>query len=246
MDHSNRFKYKLLPTQKQKPLPTQKGLNSAPKRGVMRANAREPTKVRFLFSSFIAADVKQSTTEFQTFLIKFSHLIHQRLWDTHLKLDTIKTSSQIHSKKTYSPTPNLSEPNSQLQMWLNPQKSESPSVCNMGKASPKQEARSAKPFSTNNRAKKMIWDMKSHGMVKTIHDHGSLKASNQFPQSTHLKTVIRSPHVFKKTREQFGMVKCIRSLDYYFQSNTSAQLFINCASVLKFPVEVQIQLSSRK
>lgn len=79
-----------------------------------------------------------------------------------------------------------------------------------------------------------------------IHDHGSLKAINQFPQSTHLRTVIRSPHVFKKTREQFGMVKCIRSLDYYFISHTCAQLFINCASVLKFPAEVQILLSTGK
>jgi ribosomal protein S10 len=73
--------------------------------------------------------------------------------------------------------------------------------------------------------------MKYHGMIQSLHDHGRLKATNRLPQSTHLRTVIRSPHVFKKT-EQFGMVKCKISLDYYFKSNTCAQLFINCASLL--------------
>jgi len=83
--------------------------------------------------------------------------------------------------------------------------------------------------------------MKSHDMIQCLHDHGILKASG-LPQSTHLRTVIRSPHVFKKTREQFGMIKCKISIDYYFQSYTCAQLFINCASLLKSGVEVQIRL----
>lgn len=215
MDHCNSFKYKSVPTQK--------CLNSG----------KNLIKVRFLFSSFIAADVKQSTTEFHTFLMKFSHLLHQRVWDNHLKLECIKTPSQNHNKNIYSLTPPVSEPMSQLQMWLSPKNTNT------------QGAHSANARGVTG-AKKILWSIKSHNMVRTIHDHGSLKAINQFPQSTHLRTVIRSPHVFKKTREQFGMVKCIRSLDYYFQSNTCAQLFINCASVLKFPVEVQILLSSGK
>lgn len=100
MDHCNSFKYKSVPTQK--------CLNSG----------KHLIKVRFLFSSFIAADVKQSTTELSTFLIQFSHLLHQRVWDNHLKLENNKTSSQNQNNFT----PPVSEPMSQLQLWLSPKK----------------------------------------------------------------------------------------------------------------------------
>jgi hypothetical protein len=57
--------------------------------------------------------------------------------------------------------------------------------------------------------------MKYHGMIQSLRSW-RLKATNRY-QSI-LRTVIEV-HVFKKTREQFGMVKCKISLDYYFKSN---------------------------
>lgn len=72
--------------------------------------------------------------------------------------------------------------------------------------------------------------------LKQMHHYGGFK----IPQSTAIKTVIRSPHVFKKTREQFGLTKSKHVIVYHFRSQWSAMVFINCASLLKFPAEVQI------
>jgi ribosomal protein S10 len=253
MEHSTKFKYTSRPIPKIKPvLPLLTFETQGPLPGGLNSE-KDYIQVRFLFTSFIASDVQQSTKEFHAFVMKLSHLLHIRVWDHNLnstvRIDNFKLEPKGDSQKGVQTkgdsdsdsdsdssggpksdlrlSGNINKQISMLQRWL-------PNITRDSFCD------------TVSNIEKTIWEMKYHGMIQSLHDHGRLKATNQLPQSTHLRTVIRSPHVFKKTREQFGMVKCKISLDYYFKSNTCAQLFINCASLLKLPVEVQVRFRDAK
>lgn len=58
--------------------------------------------------------------------------------------------------------------------------------------------------------------------------------------STQLFTVIRSPFVFKKTREQFIKQQLSCSVIIELHSPMQKQLFIQCLSLLRLPVELEI------
>jgi hypothetical protein len=58
--------------------------------------------------------------------------------------------------------------------------------------------------------------------------------------STQLFTVIRSPFVFKKTREQFIKQLLSYSVTIKLHSPIQKQLFIQCLSLLRLPVELEI------
>lgn len=238
MDHSNTFIYKYTPSSfglEEKTSPVRKTtyapFTGTKARGAELHNQKNLIMVRFLFSSFIASDVQYAKSVFHTCVMKLSHLLNKRIWNQHTKQDSPNKSIQpliLQHQTGQKRAENLEAVSkndqnrgkdiSHLKMWLGSQ-----------------------IYSTNT-----VWEMKSDHIIKTIHRLGSLKAANQLPQSTRLRTVIRSPHVFKKTREQFGMTKYKISLDYYFKSHRGAQLFINCACLVKFPLEVQIILSSGK
>ena len=81
--------------------------------------------------------------------------------------------------------------------------------------------------------------------VKTLRTSRSLGASLELttiPQSVKLFTVIRSPHVFKKTREQFASNLSKRALSLSFWDRSTAQLFLESLTLLKLPVETKIFL----
>lgn len=58
--------------------------------------------------------------------------------------------------------------------------------------------------------------------------------------STQLFTVIRSPFVFKKTREQFIKQQLSCTVTIKLHSPIQKQLFIQCLSLLRLPVELEI------
>nr|AOC61549.1 ribosomal protein S10 [Gloeotilopsis planctonica] len=66
----------------------------------------------------------------------------------------------------------------------------------------------------------------------------------QVPQSSTLYTVVKSPHVFKKTREQFASTLCKSVVKLNFKSSTVASLFLNSFFLLKFPCEVKVVLKN--
>lgn len=58
--------------------------------------------------------------------------------------------------------------------------------------------------------------------------------------SIQLFTVIRSPFVFKKTREQFNLQKVFYNVTINSHSPIQKELFIQCFSLLRLPVELEI------
>lgn len=64
------------------------------------------------------------------------------------------------------------------------------------------------------------------------------------PQSSALITVIKSPHVFKKTREQFALTKCKSVVKLDFKNSSVASLFLNSFFLLKFPCEIKVILKT--
>ena len=59
--------------------------------------------------------------------------------------------------------------------------------------------------------------------------------------STQLFTVIRSPFVFKKAREQFSLQKVFYNVTIASHSPIQKELFIQCLSLLRLPVELEIR-----
>jgi ribosomal protein S10 len=64
------------------------------------------------------------------------------------------------------------------------------------------------------------------------------------PQSTQLYTVIKSPHVYKKTREQFATTLCKCSLIFDFNCMVDLRLLMDSLVMLKLPVEVKFILKN--
>lgn len=63
------------------------------------------------------------------------------------------------------------------------------------------------------------------------------------PSKTSLYTLIRSPFVFKKTREQFGVSKTTYYTSIFITGNTHAKILLTFIKLLKLPVELKIQSS---
>lgn len=64
------------------------------------------------------------------------------------------------------------------------------------------------------------------------------------PQPTKLYTVIRSPHVFKKTREQFATTQYKHAIKLQFCSDVSFRIFLDSFVLLKLPAEVKMLIQS--
>ena len=66
------------------------------------------------------------------------------------------------------------------------------------------------------------------------------------PQPITLHTLIKSPHVFKKTREQFASTFYKNSIKFHLDSEVSFQIFLNSFTLLKLPAEVKMILKRKK
>lgn len=66
------------------------------------------------------------------------------------------------------------------------------------------------------------------------------KRVQKMSKSTQLFTVTRSPFVFKKTREQFIKQQLSYNIILKFHTKIQKQLFIQCLSLLRLPVEFEI------
>jgi small subunit ribosomal protein S10 len=83
-------------------------------------------------------------------------------------------------------------------------------------------------------------------LLKTL---GSLNlpknAVVDIPQKAQLYTVIRSPHVFKKTREQLNSQKYKRVVRLHLTTTTALRLFMDTLILLRLPVEVKVVASNK-
>lgn len=85
-----------------------------------------------------------------------------------------------------------------------------------------------------------LQDSKIAGILRAVRDLNQPFKSTDICLSTKLYTVIRSPHVFKKTREQFAMTKIKRIVQLNFQSKAALRLLIDSLILLKLPAEVKV------
>jgi ribosomal protein S10 len=77
------------------------------------------------------------------------------------------------------------------------------------------------------------------GVLKAVRNL-SQKRLTSIPQKAQLYTVIRSPHVFKKTREQFATQQYKRVIKLDFTSVTALRLLTDTVVLLKLPVEIKV------
>nr|AOC61519.1 ribosomal protein S10 [Rhexinema sarcinoideum] len=82
------------------------------------------------------------------------------------------------------------------------------------------------------------------GLLRALRIVGQPFHPKIVPQSSSLITVIKSPHVFKKTREQFALTICKSVVKLDFKNSTVASLFLNSFFLLKFPCEVKVILKT--
>nr|YP_025816.1 ribosomal protein S10 [Tupiella akineta]AAQ18775.1 ribosomal protein S10 [Tupiella akineta] len=78
------------------------------------------------------------------------------------------------------------------------------------------------------------------GIARAVRSLNEPLKVTPIPLSTQLYTVIRSPHVFKKTREQFATTQYKRVIKLNFRSNAALRLFVDSFILLKLPVEVKV------
>jgi ribosomal protein S10 len=78
------------------------------------------------------------------------------------------------------------------------------------------------------------------GIARAVRTLNEPLRATAIPLSTQLYTVIRSPHVFKKTREQFATTQYKRVIKLSFRSHAALRLFIDSFLLLKLPVEVKL------
>nr|YP_010733789.1 ribosomal protein S10 [Gayralia brasiliensis]YP_010733818.1 ribosomal protein S10 [Monostroma nitidum]WEG93060.1 ribosomal protein S10 [Gayralia brasiliensis]WEG93089.1 ribosomal protein S10 [Monostroma nitidum] len=69
--------------------------------------------------------------------------------------------------------------------------------------------------------------------------------STEVSMPTKLYTVIRSPHVFKKTREQFAITKYKRVVKLVFKSKSALKILVDSFVLLKLPAEVKIIIRNK-
>lgn len=73
--------------------------------------------------------------------------------------------------------------------------------------------------------------------VRAINNYNNHYYNNGYNS---LYTVIKSPHVYKKTREQFALSHYKASVNYKIKHNTTTSLLKNTFLALKFPVEIKM------
>ena len=81
--------------------------------------------------------------------------------------------------------------------------------------------------------------------LKTVRNLAQPLSALGVPQKANLYTVIRSPHVFKKTREQFVKQKYKLRIQLDFASNTLSSEFMDALVILKLPAEIKVVIHSR-
>lgn len=81
--------------------------------------------------------------------------------------------------------------------------------------------------------------------LKTVRNLAQSLSALGVPQKANLYTVIRSPHVFKKTREQFVKQKYKLRIQLDFASNTLSSEFLDALVLLKLPAEIKVVIHSR-
>lgn len=83
--------------------------------------------------------------------------------------------------------------------------------------------------------------LKAVSLLRALRDiHSSLNVLS-VPQRTSLYTVIKSPHVFKKTREQFATTANKKVLTIHLASKVARSLVLESFLLLKLPCEVKIK-----
>lgn len=80
------------------------------------------------------------------------------------------------------------------------------------------------------------------GIVKAVRALNEPFRATSIPLPTQLYTVIRSPHVFKKTREQFATTQYKRAIKLSFGSNAALRLLIDSLILLKLPAEIKVAI----
>jgi small subunit ribosomal protein S10 len=86
-----------------------------------------------------------------------------------------------------------------------------------------------------------LLDMSAEKIVKTVRNSGAI-VTGPIPLPTRKKifTVLRSPHVNKKAREQFELCTHIRLLDIY----TSSSRTVDALSKLDLPSGVEVEIKA--
>ena len=82
-------------------------------------------------------------------------------------------------------------------------------------------------------------------ILRTARDLNHALSQDSCPQTTRLFTVIRSPHVFKKTREQFAKTHHRRVVSLLFRSRAATQLFVDSLILLRLSAELKINITSQ-
>ncbi len=80
-------------------------------------------------------------------------------------------------------------------------------------------------------------DKSAEKIVKTVKTTGAV-VTGPIPLPTHKKTVLRSPHVNKKSREQFQLSSYKRLLDIYSSSSKT----IDALMKLELPSGVEVEI----
>lgn len=80
--------------------------------------------------------------------------------------------------------------------------------------------------------------------LKTVRNLAQPLGALGVPQKNNLYTVIRSPHVFKKTREQFVKQKYKLRIQLDFASGTMSSEFLDALVLLKLPAEIKVVIHS--
>ncbi len=85
-------------------------------------------------------------------------------------------------------------------------------------------------------------DKSAEKIVKTVRSTGAVVVTGPIPLPTHKKifTVLRSPHVNKKAREQFQLCTHKRLLDIY----TSTSRTVDALSKLDLPSGVDVEIKA--